>query len=139
MGGMRRSGFVSRLKAMVATPIKQIELLMGITSLTGAAYLLTPLYAIGRADHLTPLITTLTHVLWIWAIVLAVGAVILLVGLYLKNRAMRSLGLSLIFLTRLYQVITIFIVAGTFPLQWLYPLTLCLFCIVLRASVRRGR
>lgn len=124
---------------MVNSPIRQIEILMGLTSLLGAAYLFTPLYAIGRTSHPTPLTLTLTHTIWIWGVVLAVAALLLLVGLYLNRRGLRSLGLSLIFLTRLYQVISIFIIAGPIPLQWLYPLTICLFCLVLRSAERGGR
>jgi hypothetical protein len=130
-----RSGF----RRIFNRPIRQIEALMGLTSLIGAAYLFTPLYAIGHAAHPSPLTTILTNSILIWGIVLALGAVLVLVGLFLESRRMRSTGLTLIFLSRLYQIIAIFIVVGPLPLQWLYPLTICLFCLVLRSHVRGGR
>jgi len=124
-----------------STPLRLLETVIAVTSLISAAYFFTPLYAIGRAIHPTPLTMVLTSAAmsWLWAAVLAVGAILILYGLYRNLTQFRSAGFFLLFLARLYQVIAIFIVAGPIPLQWLAPLTLGLICLVLRSAVKRGQ
>ena len=121
-------------------PIRVIEWVVVMFTLFGGFYLFSTLVDIDTTQLVSPLAISLanTYVVAFWGCVLFAGAIIVLIGLWKNKPQIKSVGWFTIVLARLFQILTIILAVGFFPLYtWFYAATITVVAIVLWAAARK--
>lgn len=120
-------------------PVRSIEWVISFFTFIGGLYIFSPLYSVSVDQNgLGVLAGTFSHPIMIlfWGAILLVGAILVMIGLWRKKPQLRSMGWFSIFLARTYQILTIFLVVGLYPITWIYPMTLTVIVVILWAVAR---
>lgn len=120
-------------------PIRAVEWVIAVCAAVGGIYVFTPLYELSVLEHgPRAFAAALSHPAFIvfWGILILIGAILVIVGLYENKPQLKSVGWFTIILARFFQLLTIWTVLGLLPLTWIYPFTLMLVMIVLWGKAR---
>jgi hypothetical protein len=126
-------------------PVRAIEWIIASFALIGGVYLFTPLYKVSVAQNgtvgLAAMLSNPVMVL-VWGGLLALGALLVMIGIVRRLPRFRSVGWFTIFMSRFFQILTTWLTVGLLPVSWLPPLALAMVAVVLwataRADVKRG-
>ncbi len=134
------------VSADTINPLRIIKWIIGVSSLLQGLYVLSPLYqmslnTVGPSTFATVIMNHPASTV-IWATVLAVGGLLVVIGLWTDKPQFRSVGFFTLVLNKFFQVLAVFVSGAIFPVvTWLYPLILMLIMLVLwgvsRAEVAR--
>ena len=122
-------------------PIRVIEWVVAVCTLISPVYVFSPWYASNSITSPPGVIASITSakMVYVYAILLLIGAVMLIIGLVKHNLKLRSMGLFTIFTLRFFQTISAVLLVGLFPLSsWIFTFTLVLILVVLWINVRLG-
>lgn len=126
-------------KRVVFDPIRSIEWVIAIMTIAGGAFVFTPLYTV-QTSQVGPsaVATALGHpaMIALFGALLLIGAFLVILGMVTELPHIRSGGWFVILMVRFFQVLTVWLTAGFYPISWIYPFTLALICLVLWAYAR---
>jgi hypothetical protein len=103
-------------------PVATIEAVIGIATIIAGLYVLSPLLDISVADNgPTPFVKALASGvgLVLFGVAYTASGFMMLLGLFKKDMRLRTSGLFLNGLTRMYVTIVTLLVQGPLPLSWI--------------------
>lgn len=120
-------------------PIQAIEWVIALFTAVGGLFIFSPLYDISvDKDGPSALAVALSHpyMILVWSTVLLCGSLLVMFGLAKKMPQLRSAGWFVIILARTFQIATIILTTGWYPISWIYPLTLTFIMLILWGVAR---
>lgn len=127
------------LRRIFANPLSATAFIIGVSTVVGGVYLLSPLLVISTViNGASPLVNVLGTGLGIWAFGLyfLASGIFLLLGLARNNVKFVRGGLLASILGRFYSILAYFIIIGPLPLTWLANLTVACISIVVWLALR---
>lgn len=116
-------GTFHKVKTIIGrSPLTTIEFIIACSAVVGGLYSISPLIQFSAtANGVTGLTAVLSGVIGtsIFGAVYLIAAVVLLAGIFLDCRKLRTYGLFLIGLCRMYILIATWIAVGLLPFTWL--------------------
>lgn len=122
------------MKFVVFNPIRMMQWVLAAVSLVQGLYVFSPLYEYSIAvNGMTPFAAALAHPLlvYIYAALLIITAIMIIVGLVKDCPRIRSAGLLGQTTIRFYNALTTVLTTGFLPIVWTYAFTVVLFSAIL--------
>lgn len=118
-------------------PVRAIEWVVALCTLIGGAYLFSPLYDFS-VGHASAFALALAHpaIMALWASILLVGSLLVIAGLIINRPQLKSIGWFAMLLARFFQILTTWLMAGFYPIFWIYPFTVMLVMLLLWINAR---
>jgi hypothetical protein len=131
--------FFGNFKFWGRNPLTIIELIIGISSIVGGLYVLSPFLAYSvSVNGAAPIVALLSHPISIYGygLVYLFSGILIVFGIFKRRYRIRSAGLFVNILARIYGLCGTFIVQGLLPLTWISPLIVLLVTIICYVVVR---
>lgn len=116
-----------------------VELIIGISAIVGGLYVLSPFLVIGLELSGAPSVVKILATpapIFALGLVAVLNGIAMVYGIFARNYRVRSIGLFVQILLRLYVIIVVIAAQGLFPLDWLANATLLGVSIVCYLVVR---
>lgn len=120
-------------------PIRLIEWVVAIATAISGLHIFSPFYDPSLQSAGPGAIAAALHhpdFIYIYATVILIGAILLTVGLVLRNTGLRSSGLFIIFMVRFFQVLLTITAIGVQPITWIFPLTVMFVVVICWINAR---
>lgn len=132
-------GLFSRFRFWGRNPLTIVELIIGIFSMVGGLYVISPIMQYSVAvNGATPTILLLSHpiAIAIYGAIFIISGLLIVLGVWKRKYQLRSWGLFSNILVRMYGLTGTFIIQGFLPLTWLSTLVVILIAVVCYVTVR---
>lgn len=130
---------------MGRSPLTVIEFVIGVTSIIGGLYVISPLLTVSTiVNGASPLVQTIGSQIGIgvFGTLFIISGCLMTLGIIRRNYRVRSIGAFLNMLLRIYALLANFLIQGFLPLTWMSSfvvlITVLVCWIVVKGMIIRG-
>jgi hypothetical protein len=132
-------GFLDKFRFWGRNPLTIVEMIIGITSVVGGLYVLSPLLVYSTAiNGAGPIVALIAHPIgiMIFGLIIVISGLMMVIGVWKRKYKIRSWGLFVNILARTYALIGGFLISGFLPLTWMSSFVVLLITILCYIVVR---
>ena len=130
---------LERIKSIGRSPLACIELIIAISAVVGGLYVLSPYLVVTvsiiDAPNIVQNLATTTGIVTL-GIASIMNGLVMIYGVVTNKYKVRSIGLFINIILRLYVTIVTIIAQGLFPMTWLANVTIMLIAAVCYLQIR---
>lgn len=131
--------FLGKFRFWGRNPLTIVEIAIGIFSMVGGLYVVSPLLSYSVAiNGASPIIALLSHPFAIigYGLLFIISGALIIAGVIKRRYTLRSWGLFLNILLRIYSLIGTFLLQGFLPLTWLNSFLVLIIALICWVAVR---